>query len=536
MDGNSDKNQNNNKKDEDAGEGAPGDAAKGVEAQLRATAKQVTSGKKQAVRSQQQRSSTSTASSRRSSNNNSVNRDVEANLRQTERQVLAGSTGKKHKSSQGKPSLTAATPTTSPTTATAVESNLRQTERQVLSAGKKQEQQQKQQNKSNTTEEEMRRVESDVVNKGGATNETTQVATEMRMTRNHHRDDNDGCYGTPHDSSTQPLAKLDRSLLAPKPDRTSQKDGDQKATIPGAVGPNGQTLSDRDLQQMVGSDGDGYYSETSPPTTSRSTTAVAMGTVLPTLEPPRNEAAFTTTSNNRAATLQQDQFTSDEEAYQRTLQASMADAAQPSSSTSLAAPPEATTEAAATASAEIQAFVAQTAPVTAFAVEEQEAQEQAKFRKILYMVGACVVIVAIVVIVSVVVASGGDNEDGPTTPDTPSPTMAPTTAGEAALVDCLASSPVADVLDIQQLQTNKTSPQFRAVSWMVNEDEMYQGCTSSGDDTTDSKLWERYALVTFYFAVNGPGWGICGQDDPFCAGGKWDQRMDCCHWPCRYHY
>ena len=132
-------------------------------------------------------------------------------------------------------------------------------------------------------------------------------------------------------------------------------------------------------------------------------------------------------------------------------------------------------------------------------------------------------LIVIVVVVAVVVAAGGGNgiDDGPAPPPpTASPTMAPTSVGEALLIGCLATSPVADVLDINQLQTNRTSPQFRAVSWMVHEDLMYEGCTN---DDTDSKLWERYALATFYFAVNGPKWGVCGQTDKSCAGGTCDQ-------------
>ena len=417
--------------------------------------------------------------------------------------------------------------TRTPTAATAaatVEANLRQTEQQVLS-GKKQAPQTHA--GAHNTEQQLRQVQASdgVIKKENAekqgANILEQVATEMRASRNAPQE--------PPASPTQPLQKLDRSLLSANRthhhhhQQQQQQKGDQRTTIPSAVGPDGHALSNRELQEMVV---DQYQPENittvrpSPSASTSPSTPVAMGDVLPTFDPPNATPATT----SMVAALQQEQFVSVEEAYQRTIQASMADATRPTTATTTAPPPP-EPETTPAASAEIQAFVAENAPVTAVAIEEEEAQEREKFRKMIYIIGAfgaCLVIIGIVVVVAVVVSSGGggDGDEEPTFPPTASPTMAPTMAGEAALVDCLASSPVADVLDINQLRSNKTSPQWRAVSWMVNEDEMYQGCSSAGT-RSDSKLWERYALATFYFAVNGPKWGICGQSDPFCSSGTY---------------
>lgn len=588
-----------------ASEGGGGGRATVVEAQLRATEKQVVSGKKQVVSPRQQRPSssssaptthtpvaTSAATSATAAPNSSIstsrstitssssnNNNIEANLRQTEQEILSsGGTNKKKlvsssMSSRSKTEPTdtigsessipdTAKPTTSLSVTDAVQANLRQTEQQLMSGRKvakpqnenpntttptptaaaatveatlRQTEQQvlsgkKQAPRTQNAEQQLRQVQASVMKKENTEKEGTnlleQVATDMRATRNAPQE--------PPASPSQPLQKLDRSLLSDNRTRQQQQQlqGDQKTTIPNAVGPDGHALSNRELQHMVGDQyqpGNNTVSRPTPSASTSASAAVAMGTVVP---PTFDSQNATPAPTSMAAALQQEQFASDEEAYQRTLQASMGEATRPTATTAPTPPEPETTPA---ASAEIQAFVAENAPVTAVAIEAEEAQERAKFRKMIYIVGACLVIIVVVVVVAVVVASGGGDDDGddePTLSPTPSPTMAPTTAGEAALVDCLASSPVADVLDVNQLRTNKTSPQFRAVSWMANEDEMYQGCTS-GVTSIDSKLWERYALVTFYFAVNGPRWGICGQKDPSCSAGTYLGIADDCLSNCR---
>ena len=164
----------------------------------------------------------------------------------------------------------------------------------------------------------------------------------------------------------------------------------------------------------------------------------------------------------------------------------------------------------------IEAFVAETviAPTGVDVImseEEEEELERKKQRKLLFGGCGCLFVVVVAVVVAVVLAGGGDTAElvptqSPTIPPTQSPTLAPTTVALTALTECLREFS-------GNAFTDRSSPQFRAAVWMSDED-IFAGV----DDCPSQKFLERYALATFYFALDGPGWESCNQNNPECAG------------------
>ncbi|CAB9505242.1 LRR receptor-like serine threonine-protein kinase [Seminavis robusta] len=68
------------------------------------------------------------------------------------------------------------------------------------------------------------------------------------------------------------------------------------------------------------------------------------------------------------------------------------------------------------------------------------------------------------------------------------------------------------------------SPQSLAASWIA------QDVFSAGLQVSDSKLLQRYALATFYFATGGENWHQCGRESPSCGATHWLTDGDACAW------
>jgi hypothetical protein len=87
-----------------------------------------------------------------------------------------------------------------------------------------------------------------------------------------------------------------------------------------------------------------------------------------------------------------------------------------------------------------------------------------------------------------------------TAPPTKAPTQAPTkcTSRDCLLRELLLQNEVSGPEALQ----DPSSPQFRALRWLANDDPMVLDL-----DSTPTPLVERYVLAVLYFATSGEGWG-----------------------------
>ena len=207
--------------------------------------------------------------------------------------------------------------------------------------------------------------------------------------------------------------------------------------------------------------------------------------------------------------------TTEEEALQRAMEASMQDGSRRTRTPAAEAPRSNSVSAIPTASTEIQAFVAEPVGHVPVAIDV-EAEERAKLRKIIAIVGGFFCIVVVVVIVAVIVATGGGKGSKGSSAIVPVPTLAPTslmptvfptmspTSAELGdFLNCLSAQPGVDVDALQS-----RGPSFQAAAWMVHENGLVN-CTDH---------LQLFALVTFYYSTNGPNWNRCNENDVDCPG------------------
>lgn len=78
----------------------------------------------------------------------------------------------------------------------------------------------------------------------------------------------------------------------------------------------------------------------------------------------------------------------------------------------------------------------------------------------------------------------------------------------------------------EEVFNDQSSPQFRSAEFMADVDNY--GETVS----TTAELGDRYALTTFYYAMDGDSWFSCFQGDEACTtGNSWlDPDVDHCEW------
>lgn len=132
----------------------------------------------------------------------------------------------------------------------------------------------------------------------------------------------------------------------------------------------------------------------------------------------------------------------------------------------------------------------------------------------------------------------------PTAPTTPSP-VAPTEPGASpaptgvptkspAPTNAPTSKRLGQFIDVflvplsgEEVFEDSGSPQYRAAEFLSDIDNI------AADFDTTEKLQERYALATFYYAMDGDdSWFSCNQADTNCTtGNSWmDPNVDHCDW------
>ena len=102
-------------------------------------------------------------------------------------------------------------------------------------------------------------------------------------------------------------------------------------------------------------------------------------------------------------------------------------------------------------------------------------------------------------------------------------TVAPTSEDLAELLEVLNSLEVTQ----EGVFEDPATPQFRAAHWLANNDTYRE---DNNLDWNHSKIIERYAAATFYFATNGTNWKLCGEFPMYCTITPWLSEADLCNW------
>eukprot|EP00934_Nitzschia_sp_Nitz4_P005539 Nitzschia sp. Nitz4//scaffold113_size70149//29635//31313//NITZ4_005948-RA/size70149-augustus-gene-0.93-mRNA-1//-1//CDS//3329533335//5529//frame0 len=133
---------------------------------------------------------------------------------------------------------------------------------------------------------------------------------------------------------------------------------------------------------------------------------------------------------------------------------------------------------------------------------------------------------------SPVVGSSPTSPTAPSTPRTPAPTGSPTIS--PAPTNSPTSQRLGHFIDTFLVPLSGTevfedsdSPQYRAAVFLADHDNIVN------EYDTESAIQERYALTTFYYAMDGDdSWFTCYQADTNCTtGSSWlDPDVDHCDW------
>jgi hypothetical protein len=109
---------------------------------------------------------------------------------------------------------------------------------------------------------------------------------------------------------------------------------------------------------------------------------------------------------------------------------------------------------------------------------------------------------------------------GPTQSQSPTHSPAPTACTRLdSLAELLLQSDVSDVEALQDV----SSPQFRALRWLANEDTAVLDL----DSTPAVILVERYVLAMLYFATRGEGWFDHYSATSVCEWNMWEVGVFC---------
>ena len=190
-----------------------------------------------------------------------------------------------------------------------------------------------------------------------------------------------------------------------------------------------------------------------------------------------------------------------------------------------AASPTYDQEPAAAEPAGIQAVLADTVVdaigVSVIATDEEEEEiVQRKQRKFLLWGGALLVVVVVIVVVVVATTAGG----GSPLPPTEAPSMAPSVAPSAAPTS-VAFQEWASCFPDDDFE-DRNSPQSKALEWM--------SFTRNSSICVTPKARQRFALASWFYAMGGEDWDICGLDNPDCTSDSaefgWLSDEDECSW------
>jgi hypothetical protein len=131
--------------------------------------------------------------------------------------------------------------------------------------------------------------------------------------------------------------------------------------------------------------------------------------------------------------------------------------------------------------------------------QEEEELERHKYRRLRRIGCVAMLVIIVAVVVPTVLLVGGDDEFAPTAmpSSAPSamPSLAPTSQKFDQYLDYLVPISGADVF------INRNSPQYRAASWAAEDDPITPELLIGSE-----QLDQRYALATFYYALNGDDW------------------------------
>lgn len=188
----------------------------------------------------------------------------------------------------------------------------------------------------------------------------------------------------------------------------------------------------------------------------------------------------------------------------------------------------------------IEAFVAENvvdATGVAVVMDDDEEEEEKRLRqrnnRRFCMVGIAIVAVILAVVVPVVVTLPGSTAPYPQIQESPAPTISPSSTPTTAPTSSFLPRLIEELIPISGSKPfrDRDSPQYRAASWLSNEDEFVQ---MNGLTVDDPKFLQRYALIVMYFALDGDKWQICGRSHGTCSDGSrvnsWLSSSDECSW------
>lgn len=187
----------------------------------------------------------------------------------------------------------------------------------------------------------------------------------------------------------------------------------------------------------------------------------------------------------------------------------------------------------------LEAFVAdEVLEATGVAVilsdEEQEKVDRKRRRKILMLGGVGLVILIIAIVVPVTLLTG-DSETkfleqppsaAPSGAPSAVPSQSPTTGSLQTIVRCLKETGISNPASFD----DSISPQYRAAEWLADVDSYGSQDIMECDSP---RFQQRFALATFYFAMNGDDWTRCGQSNPLCGNAQqfsFLSNTDHCTW------
>lgn len=186
----------------------------------------------------------------------------------------------------------------------------------------------------------------------------------------------------------------------------------------------------------------------------------------------------------------------------------------------------------------IEAFVAENVvDATGVAVlksdEEEELEVKRRQRKMLVVVGIILTIILIVVIVPVSLVVGGKEKEIPVTPPpSMSPSMSPSAAPTS--IEIPRTGKALALYSSEEKLADPTSPQGKALAWIVNNPFVVIKEDTSEISFRDPKFIQRYIMAVFYYSMDGDNWDACYKDDPKCQSDpkarSWLSEQDECSW------
>lgn len=171
----------------------------------------------------------------------------------------------------------------------------------------------------------------------------------------------------------------------------------------------------------------------------------------------------------------------------------------------------------------IEAFVAENQVIDAAGVavimsdEEQELTDKRRFRRYIMMGVGCLVLVTAAIVIPVVIVFGTSTVSDSVGPPTLAPTILYSSSPSTSRLNDMLSY-AATISDPATLE-DESSPQFRAATWVADEDLVR--AKEGGSVKDDVQLLQRYVLAVFYFSTGGDNWEECSRVLTCNVGFSW---------------